>query len=109
MKTLLQVFLSLLAGGVAAAVVVSCCLTLLFHFEQGSKSPGILAIAEDGLQSWIPIVFFLVAVWFVITCARVLLVARRRSSSAEMSMLKYLDLTLEQKRVLLKREHEKHT
>ena len=89
--------LALLVKAVAVAVGVSCAVVLLIYFKQGSNSPGILAVSKDGLRYGIPLVFTLIALWFVGTCARVVLLARRRASAAGLSLLQYFDLTPEQK------------
>jgi hypothetical protein len=89
--------LTLLGGAATVAVGASCALVLVIHFSLGGASPGILAVAKDGLRFWIPLVFTLIALWLVGTCARVILLARRRASASGLSLLKYFDLTPEQK------------
>ena len=106
MQSLLRMLLVLLATAVAVAVGVSCTLVLLIHFMSGSSSFGILAVAKSGLRYWVPLVFALTALWFFGTCARIVLLARRRASSAGIPLLQYFDLGPVQKAQLLEGPRE---
>ena len=105
MKALSQIVFTLLVKAMAVAVGVSCALILLIYFKQGDSSPGILVVAKSALGYWISLVFTLIALWFVVTCARVLLLARRRASAAGLSLTQYFDLTPE-KRLKLQENHQ---
>ena len=97
MKFLLRLVLVLLATAAAAALGIICSFVLLLHFLPGGNSPSILAIAKDGLRTWIPLVAALLALWLLGTCARVVLLARRRASAAGITLLQYFALTPEQR------------
>lgn len=97
MKNLARMVFTLLGAAATVAASTSCALVLVIHFTLGGASPGILAVAKDGLRFWIPLVFSLVALWSIGTCARVILLARRRASASGLSLLQYFDLTPEQK------------
>lgn len=97
MRFLVRMVGLLAARGALVGASLSGVLVLLTHLRLGDQSPGISAIAAIALRTWIPLVFVVIAFWFLWTCTRIVLSARRQASAAGISLLGYLDLPDEQK------------
>lgn len=108
MKSYALIVAKLFGCGVAAAFVLVSVLALVIDFRIGSASPGVWAVAKAGLHDWIPIVLVLVALWFVVSCCRIAVMAHRRAAEAGMNLWEFFDLTPEQ-RAQLAKERKKMT
>jgi hypothetical protein len=101
LRTLRRVFLGIFGTAIAVAFASIFALGLIAHFLLGAGSPGLVELAKQGMQNWIPMWMGMLMLWAIWTFCRILIVSRREAKVTGIPWLTYLDLPRAEKRKLL--------